>query len=337
MEIKEITNENDYNLLDVDKNAPLTQAWFYGDWQKNMNRKVHRFIIEHNSKIIGYFQLIVYPFMLGFSHAYIPYGPVFQNDPNIETLTALKDFLKRWASQNKTAFIRFDATPHINKEIGEKLFATPSQKTYLGAHLQPRAEWRISLIEQENELLEKMHEKMRYNIRLAEKKGVTVEIIERDFSKHFDDFYKLLQSTAQREHFSLHPKSYYQHIFTHCDKLHNAFLANAKFNNNVIASNFIVTFGQSAVFLFGGSDNEYRNVMAPHKTHWEAMRYAKNKGLKWYNMGGITLQGYEHKGLEGVSSFKEKFGGEIFLHSDFYDLIINPILYQLYTFRKKLS
>ena len=78
IEIREIANKTEYNLLLISKQAPFTQAWFYGEWQEMMGRKVRRFEVKKNSEIIGFFQIIKYQLSFGQNLLYIPHGPVLR-------------------------------------------------------------------------------------------------------------------------------------------------------------------------------------------------------------------------------------------------------------------
>jgi lipid II:glycine glycyltransferase (peptidoglycan interpeptide bridge formation enzyme) len=178
-----------------------------------------------------------------------------------------------------------------------------------------------------------MHPKNRYNIRLAENKGVVIEIIENNFEKYFEDFYNLMERTAKRNNFKLHPKVYYKNIFENCEENKNAFLILAKHGDKILAISLILLFGETAYFVFGGSSDEYKNLMAPHLSHWQGIIEAKNRGYKFYNFGAVS-SGSSYKEFEGISIFKKRFGGQPLEYSDSYDLILKPIWYRLYNLRK---
>ena len=179
-----------------------------------------------------------------------------------------------------------------------------------------------------------MHPKTRYNIGLAERRGIKVEIISQNFDKYFDYFYKLLEETARRDNFNLHLKNYYRNIFNALSQ-DNAFLSVAKYSDKILAINLIVLFGETAYFMHGGSSDEYKNLMFSHLTQWEAIKEAKRRGFKVYNFGGVDADGiYETFG--GISIFKKRFGGKLLEYSDSYDLVLKPVWYALYNLRKKL-
>ncbi|MDP3004525.1 MAG: peptidoglycan bridge formation glycyltransferase FemA/FemB family protein, partial [Candidatus Azambacteria bacterium] len=165
------------------------------------------------------------------------------------------------------------------------------------------------------------------------------EIIENNFEKYFEDFYSLMERTAKRNDFKLHPEVYYKNILGNCEENKNTFLVLAKYDDKILAINLILLFGETAYFVFGGSSDEYKNLMAPHLSHWRGIIEAKNRGYKFYNFGGIS-SGDEHdeyKDWEGISRFKKGFGGRLLEYSDSYDLAIKPFWHWLYILRKNFS
>ncbi len=340
-EIREIKNKNDYNPPLINKNAPFTQAWFYGEWQEAMGRKVRRFEITDNSKTIGYFQVIKYPMPFKKSFLYIPHGPIFKTALNEEFLKTFFEKLKEIAIEESAIFIRFDT--NISAKLDFYFKKTPIS-AYHSVYFQPKDEWTLDIGESEEELLKKMHPKYRYGIRLAENRGVIIEIAD-DLEKYFEIFYKLLSETAKRNKFNLHPKNYYRTIFSNCAQNKDAFLVLAKYDKKIIAANFILLFGETAYFLLGGSSNEFKNVMAPHLAHWRGIVEAKNRGYKFYNFGAVdadnkkdfSAKGGPASGWGGISRFKKRFGGRLLEYSDSYDLILKQFWFWLYNLYKKFQ
>lgn len=340
-EFLEIKNYAEYNPLLVAENAPFTQAWFYGEWQEIMGRKVRRFEVKKNSEIIGFFQVIKYPLLFSQNFLYIPHGPVLTH--NTQHITYNKEFSKRFyeklleiGKEENSVFVRFDSFPKIEENLS-KYFKRVPPYAYHSSYFQPKFEWFVDLTKTGEEILSGIHPKNRYNIRLAEKRGVEIEIIGQDFKKYFDDFYRLLRETAKRDNFNLHPKNYYQNIFEILTT-NNAFLVLAKLNNKILTINLILLFGETAYFVFGGSSDEYKNLMAPHLSHWQGIIEAKNRGCKFYNFGGVgpstSLKVNNYDQFEGISRFKKRFGGELLEYSDSYDLILKRLWYFLYNLRK---
>ena len=313
----------------------FTQAAFYGDWQRNLGRIVRRFLVYKNDEIVSYFQIVKFSLFFGKSYLYVPYGPVTK-DSSKDFFENLKLELELIAKVEKAVFVRLDFTPFVSGDVLTKFFYKAPLYTYQSANFQPRVEWFLGLKKTENELLLGMHEKTRYSIRLAEKKGIAVEIVTNNFEKYFEIFYKLMERTAERNSFGLHQKKYYKTIFENLSRT-SSYLSVARYGEKILAIDLVIVFGKTANYVFGCSSNEERNRMPAYLAQWEAICYAKELNCDYYNFGGISAENNIYKGWEGLTIFKKKFGGKEVRHSDFFDVVVNPFLYHLYNFRKRLK
>lgn len=336
-EICEIKNKTEYNPLLISKQTPFTQAWFYGEWQEVMGRKVRRFEVRRKTESAGFFQVIKYPLPLSQNILYVPHGPILKATSYLddEFLKTFRDKLSEIAKEENAIFVRFDSFQKTEENLN-KYFRKVPDYAYNSFYFQPKYEWVLNIDKPESELLGNMRQKNRYNIRLAENKGVAIEIIENNFDKYFEDFYSLMERTAKRNDFKLHSEFYYKNILENCEENKNAFLALAKYDDKILALNLILLFGETAYFVFGGSSDEYKNLMAPHLSHWQGIIEAKNRGYKFYNFGGVSSgdEYDEYKDWEGISRFKKGFGGQLLEYSDSYDLVIKSFWYRLYNLRK---
>ena len=295
---KELSDEEIFDILSLSETLPLTQSGEYGQWQKDLGREVRRFLIKKNNhevgntsnEIVGFFQLIKFDLPFGKNFIYSPHGPIIRIPPqNVsdqqkfleELLYGLKKYLLEIYGSKDTAFIRLDftlvgapsAAPE-NNAIFKDHFKIPFKSTYHAAYLQPRAEWCLDITDSEENILKKMHEKTRYVINLAGRKGIQTEIIEKDFKKYFEEFYSLLHETAARNKFFLHSKKYYKCIFDRIEKSSGAFLSVAKYENKILVINLVQKFGDTANFIFGGGSSEQRNLSPSHRAHWAAIVHA---------------------------------------------------------------
>jgi len=221
-EIREIKHKAEYNPLLISKQASFTQAWFYGEWQEMMGRKVRRFEVKKDSEIIGFFQIISYPLPFNQNLLYIPHAPLLRqladSEGQAEFLEEFHRKLSEIGKEENAIFARFDLYLP-SRSLGEsgltlnKYFKKVPDYAYNSVYFQPKYEWVLKIDKPESELLGNMHPKNRYNIRLAENKGVVIEIIENNFGKYFEDFLSLMKKTARRNNFKLHPGVYYKNIF----------------------------------------------------------------------------------------------------------------------------
>ncbi|MEI7510829.1 MAG: peptidoglycan bridge formation glycyltransferase FemA/FemB family protein [Candidatus Peregrinibacteria bacterium] len=238
----------------------------------------------------------------------IPRGPIgnFSDFPPL-----LKKILEEAKSQN-IAFLRV-YPPFFS--FGEELKNSPLfwesleplLKTYPHApapEIFPEHTLVLDLTQTEDEILAAMKQKGRYNIRLAEKKGVT--IFE---EKTTENFWRILQETASRDGFTSNKKPVYQKMVESFGE--NGILISAKDETGeVLASKIFVKSGDMAVYYYGASSENKRNLMAPYLLQWAGICWAKSKGAKVYDFLGVAPENDEAHRLKTVSEFKLKFGGK---------------------------
>jgi len=193
--------------------------------------------------------------------------------------------------------------------------------------IQPRATFIINLDRPLDELLAGFEEKTRYNIRLAEKKGVSVQ--EEPDETGIGRFYSLYQTTAQRDRFMIHPKIYYQKIreIMFAGGLGTNFVA--YYQGQPVAAVIIFSFGRKIWYMYGASSSEARNVMPNHLLHWEVIKWAKERGYKQYDLWGIPFEPKKSHPLFGVYRFKKGFHGDLVKYVGAYDFPYSPLLHGL--------
>ncbi len=331
-ELEEIGNNVTFDPITICDSTPFTQASFYGNWQRSLGRKTRRFLVKDGGEVVSYFQIVKYPLLLGKSYLYVPYGPVVKKVSE-EFLADFRKKIRDIAKEEGAVFVRLDFTPQVPGETLSKFFAKAPLNTYHSAYFQPRIEWFLGLDKSEDELIDAMHKNTRYSIRLAEKREIKTEIVTESFEKYFEDFYGLMTETAKRNGFSLHPKEYYKGIFENLHKS-NAYLSVARYGEKILVIDLVIVFGKIANNIFGGSSSDEKTRMPSYLAQWEAIRYAKKLNCNYYNFGGISTEDKTYKGWEGLTFFKKKFGGEEIRHSDFFDMVVNPLFYSLYKLRK---
>jgi lipid II:glycine glycyltransferase (peptidoglycan interpeptide bridge formation enzyme) len=207
---------------------------------------------------------------------------------------------------------------------------------------QPEATVILDLTRSDEELLSVMHEKCRYNIRLAEKRGVVVQE-----SRDVDHFYELLQSTASRDGFTVKPRSHYEKFLTN---LPGSFLLLAygptgacvsrQINspaNDPVAGLMGVIWGDRGYYYYGASSHEYRSFMAPYVLQWRAMKLCRERGCREYDLLGIE-KGTMDKGhpWAGLTRFKLQFGGRIEEYPEERVVILRPFLHAMLNLKRKI-
>jgi len=266
---------------------------------------------------------------LGFKIAYLPKPRLNLNDPGL-----IKEFDKICRGQ-KVIFLKIEPD-HFEDDGSETAI---SDKWKVGRAIQPRRTILVDISGSEDQWLERMKQKTRYNIKLAVKKGVSV--VESD---DLDQFYAMIEETAEREKFGVHTKAYYQKAYQLFAKKDQVALLIASYEGIPLAGLMIFRIGKRAWYFYGASNNLERNRMPTYLLQFEAMRWAKSKGCEIYDLWGIpdedesTLErDFESRsdGLWGVYRFKRGFGGMVQRSSQAYDRVYNPILYELIRFIQK--
>lgn len=177
----------------------------------------------------------------------------------------------------------------------------------------------------DEEMLGRMHKKTRYNIRLAEKKGVTVE---RSGVEALGEWYALYRETADRDKISIHSEAYYRDLFAHAPRLT---LWLARWEGKLLAGNIVLVHGRQAVYLYGASSNEHRNLMAPYALQWAAMRDCRDQGAVEYDLFGIPPTDDPSHPMHGLYRFKNGFGGDRVHRHGAWDTVYRPLVWTLWT------
>lgn len=190
----------------------------------------------------------------------------------------------------------------ICKNIG---FTMPVEsKNFEG--IQPRYVFRLALEgRNEEELLASFHQKTRYNIRVAIKKGVEVKI--EDTSK-VEDFYNIMLETGLRDNFVIRNADYFKRLLDSLGK--HARLYMAYLDGKPIAGTIAIWYGNKVWYLYGASSNSYRNVMPNYLLQYEMIKWAVEKGSDIYDFRGVSGDISEDNPLYGLYKFKKGFNGE---------------------------
>lgn len=314
-------NANDFGLL---------QSWEWGIFQATLGRKFFRFVLEENDKILAVALVIKHQLKFGRSYFYLPRGPIIIDDESvaqrqIEILEFLFNEIKKTAPKEKVIFLRLDPAWRDGEHLREIL---KDSGLVFSGQVQPKSTLILSLLKSEDDLLKNMKPKTRYNIKVAQKNGVQIDYGE----KYFDDFWSLMEATAQRNEIIQHSKNYYKKLLQILGEASMAQLMVAKYENKVIVANIIIKIGAWQVYLHGASDYEYRSKMAPYLLQWQSIVEAKEAGCNYYDFWGVD----ENK-WPGVTRFKTGFDQfrEPTNYIGSWDEIYSGLWYNMYKLLKK--
>jgi lipid II:glycine glycyltransferase (peptidoglycan interpeptide bridge formation enzyme) len=165
----------------------------------------------------------------------------------------------------------------------------------------------LDLTLSEEELLSEMKPKGRYNIRLAARHGVTVDV--ENTSNGLDCFYQLIKAAGERDEFFVEPYEFFADIFSSLSHGGMLKILIARHQTEPLAAMFYIQYGNRATYFYGGIANEKRELMAGYAMQWEAIRLARSQGMQIYDFFGFTeLDDPDHP-YQNFSKFKRQFGG----------------------------
>ena len=173
-----------------------------------------------------------------------------------------------------------------------------------------------------------MKSKTRYNIRLAERKGVCIR---QGSTADLAAFYRLYDETSRRDGFLIRPFEYYQEVWRTFLGAGQARLLLADVDETLVAGLMLFVFGESAWYMYGASSQAHRNAMPNYLLQWEAIRQAKDLGCSRYDMWGAPDTFDQSQAMWGVYRFKTGFGGETWRGLGAYDFAPSKPIYNFYT------
>ncbi len=314
--INDKTKWNDFLLNQPTQTGIFLQSAEWLDFQENFGHKIYRLDLTDDTgapqSICG---VILNNLPLDKKYVYIPHGPIGKPEELIDEIIKI-------AKKENVTFVRLE--PPNNYPLPVTRYGLREVK-----HVQPKHILVLELTKSEDELLAAMHEKTRYNIRLADKKNLVLK------NETFEDFWKLMEETTTRDKFRPHPKKYYETMF---EKISGDGKTGMRVELKIVYSNdtplaaaIIGYFGDTATYLHGASSQEYRNLMSPYFLHWEIIKEVKKLGYKFYDLGGI-----DEVKWPGVTRFKKGFGGFEINYPGTFDLPINKLWYTIYNLARKI-
>ncbi|MFH1769412.1 MAG: peptidoglycan bridge formation glycyltransferase FemA/FemB family protein [Parcubacteria group bacterium] len=297
-----------------------SQSW--AEFQISLGREV----FEYNKE--GIRALVIrMPTRFGKSYLYIPYGP--EMDFNLMTggiknpVSKFIEWLKGVARENGAIFVK--AEP-MQDNITEAIISGGFERSR--KPIEPHKTVVIDLDSASDQLLAGMHHKTRYNIKVADKHGIKVES-----SDNLDPFWDLMEKTTKRDKFYSQPREYYEKFFQRYKETKEAKIQiwYAKHEGKEISVATVLRSGDTAYYLHGASDHEYRSMMAPYALHWKIIRDLKARKVKKYDMWGIDA-----KRWPGVTRFKLGWGGRVVEYPGAFDLTVSGFWHLVYKMGRKI-
>jgi lipid II:glycine glycyltransferase (peptidoglycan interpeptide bridge formation enzyme) len=344
-------NEELWDAFVLGNGGGFLQSWGWAQFQESLGRNVYRYRIdrpgsgEAHEDTVSQFSLIIHPLPLGRRYAYVPRGPVMragESDIGARFQTFIGS-LRELIGREGLVFARVEF-PYERPdgaigadEIGKSGFRSVRA-------VQPADTVIIDLEKGEEELLAAMHQKTRYNIRVAERHGVIVREAEfanaEAFRHDVELFWRMLDETAGRDKFHTHPKGYYEKMLDVLSaKKHSGSLKVrlmfAEHKGQAVAAAAIAEYGDTVTYLHGASLSSSRQVMAPYLLHWRIMAEAKRDGRKKYDLWGVAPSDDPAHPWAGITRFKTGFGGARVSYVGAWELPGSAFWYTLYRYAKR--
>jgi lipid II:glycine glycyltransferase (peptidoglycan interpeptide bridge formation enzyme) len=290
--------------------AQFAQSSAWKNFQEALKRQVirltdgHAYVqLSHVKKSIGSFWLA-------------QRGPVGQINSN--SLASLAHALN-----DGSWFVRMEPVPAVDARamtMPEALLRRPSHD--------PSVTRLIDVSADEEAILSQMHQKTRYNIRVAEKHGIMTRVTD-----SVDTFLLLQRDTAKRDRFEAQSDSYVRKQFDILKKNGLATILVTEKDGKPLAANMLIAYGDTVTYLYGASSSEDRQLMAPYLLHWESILWAKRQGYRYYDLWGVNPAEKTHpdfkKSWDGISRFKAGWGGVVIELPGTYDIPIKTFFYKL--------
>lgn len=325
MECREWNNQSEWEALVANQShASFLQSWAWGDFQNAAGNVIQRIGVADNGKLVGAALVIERELPLGQLMLFTPRGPVVAGSAYQMAVSHIADELMR---QEKLAW-RFEPLEAIKIKGANRV-----------TDVEPAVTRMLDLSSPEEQLLANMKQKTRYNIRLAEKRGVTVEFVsgtECANEEYRSAWLRLVDETSERHGIRHHGAAYYNTLFSVLGESGLLECAAARFNNEIIAMNVNVRYGDTYTYMYGAASHEQKSVMAPHALQWQSIQRAQAAGFAWYDFYGVAPEGIAQHPLAGVTRFKEGFGGQIIEYPGTFELPFAKVPYLLYRVVKQV-
>lgn len=346
----------------IQSNSPdggFLQSEYWRRFQENYGRKTFQLKAENeNGDVFIYANMITHTLPIVGEYFYVPRGPVMKffnfqffppsRDPAkaVAIFKQLNNFLNELvdlARENNIGWIRVEPNSESALRLIKENLPKEIRIEKSSVDVQPREILVIDITKSEGELLAEMKQKTRYNIRLAEKRGVRVTCNTQHITQeNIGEFLRLVKITVKRDKITPHPDGYYREMFESIPpEILRLYVA--EYEGKVISANIVSFFGKTASYMHGASDNTHRNVMAPHLLQWQAILDAKKSGCTQYDFGGVDtrcdIRDTKYKKWEGLTKFKTGFAlnAKTIHFPGCYDIVLKPVKYWLYKILRKIK
>ncbi len=320
MEYKILKNDEYKTSFNIVVHHPM-QLWEWGELRKSEGTTVVRVVGFEGKEIKEALQFTLHPLpIVGYSVGYAPRG----SKPSKELL----DFLFDWGKQHKISHITFE--PNIQKKNAEGLLQIRSNLVWSGHTMFTPWQFLLDLTKDEEMLLKNMKSKTRYNVHLAERKGVKIR--EAKTKQDVEIFIQMYLDTCTRQSYHGRDATFLRTVWKYLGGKY-AFILIAYKGNEALASYMLFLHNGVLYYPYGGSSKKGRKIMPANLLMWRTIQFGKQHDARMFDMWGALGSEYNlNDPWIGFTRFKEGYGGTRveFVHS--FDLVMNPRIRLLYEF-----
>jgi len=294
------------------------QTWDWGEFQKSQGHNIFRYgFFNQKENIISAYTINFHKIpKTKYSIGTVLRGPKV-DDEMLKTIKVI--------SQKENAiFVKLEPdTSKADNGMGfPSLVVSPKVAFY------PHT-FKVDLTKPEDKLLESMHQKTRYNIKIANRHGVEINEVTND--KGFNIYLKLLLATTKRQGFYLHTEKYHKDLWNILKKTDIPHIMLASYQGVVLSAFMLFKLKDQLFYPYGASLDIHREVMAPTLLMWESIKLGQKLKCTTFDMWGcLGPDAKEGENGFGFHRFKQGFNGEPFEYVGTYDYVVNPALYKLY-------
>jgi len=260
--------------------AHLLQSSRWGALKAQFGWRVERVALERDGRIVAGAQVLLRRLPWGQTLAYVPKGPLVDWNDAEQVRTLLKA-IASVARRHRAVALKIEPDLPDDSQLAARLAGYGFRP---GHTVQPRSTIVVDLTPEPEAILGRMKSKWRYNVRLAARKGVTVrEGTEVDLPA----FQQLMEETSRRDDFAVHSFDYQTAAYHLIVPAGQAVWLLAEYESKLLAGIVVFGFGDKAWYFWGASSGQHRNLMPNHALQWAAMRWARERGCRTYDLCGI--------------------------------------------------
>lgn len=320
--ISTIDSEKDWeSFLSKHPEANFLQSWQWGEFHSAIGHKIHRTGFYNDDELVGTMLSIVEDAKRG-RYLTVPGGPIIDwQDTN--QIKIFVEEIRRLVKSERCVFVRI--RPQLESNEFSKYIFQKNGFISAPTHLHAELTSQIDITKSEDELMANMRKATRYEVRKAVSQRI--KVTSTDNPEAIKRFYKLQLMTSERQHFVPFSYNFLYEQFKAFSKAWKVLLYSAEFENKLLAQAFVIFYGQEAAYHYGASTDDGRKYPGAYLIQWEAIKEAKKRGMKKYNLWGVSPENQKDHRFFGLSIFKRGFGGTDFEYLHAQDLVINSLWY----------